>query len=279
MHLLTGSLLRAAAAAASLCLMPLSAQAAPTSASEIDVAGRTVTLSIWAPAEPQGVVIFSHGGGGSPGAYEALIEGWKSAGFMVVAPLHTDSRQHPGSDKSLQAAFATRIADVAAAQGWAAKAAPGLPHGYAGHSYGALMAMIRGGAMDAMVRARDPQARAVLAFSSPGTIPGLIGPDSFRSLAAPMLLVTGDKDLVPGFVNDPAQHLAAYDGSPAGDKYAWIGKGVDHGFAGKDAQDPAFAEAAALSTAFLKAYVLGDAEAQAVLKSARSSERAEVRTR
>jgi alpha-beta hydrolase superfamily lysophospholipase len=123
-----------------------------------------VQLRIWEPAKAQGVIIFSHGAGGSPDSYDALFESWKAAGFLVVAPLHTDSSQYPNLDRSILTriaddgaamvqyiklmvtwAFHTRIADVAAAQAWAARAAPDLPYAYAGHSYGALIAMIRGG--------------------------------------------------------------------------------------------------------------------------------------
>jgi hypothetical protein len=132
-----------------------------------------------------------------------------------------------------------------------------------------------------MVHASDPQAKAVLAFSSSGPIPelGLIGPDSYQDLVAPLLLVTGNKDIVPPFITDPALHLAAFEGSRPGEKYAWVGKSVDHGLSQHDLQDPDFAETAALSIIFLKAYVLGDPEAQAELKAVKSSDRAEVRSR
>jgi predicted dienelactone hydrolase len=74
-----------------LCFAPLPAYSAATKTIEIDVAGRKVRLSIWEPAKPQGVIIFSHGAGGSPDNYDTLLESWKASSFLIVAPLHTDS--------------------------------------------------------------------------------------------------------------------------------------------------------------------------------------------
>ena len=129
-------------------------------------------------------------------------------------------------------------------------------------------------------------AKAVVAFSSPGVIPGLIGPTAYAKLDVPLLVLTGDRDVVPGFVPDWHDHLKAFETSPAGDKHAWIGASVDHMYggailgAGKDtAQVAAFAQAQALSTVFLRATVLGEAAAKAQLAAAKSSPVAELRAR
>jgi hypothetical protein len=117
-------------------------------------------------------------------------------------------------------------------------------------------------------------------------IPGLIGPTAYAKLDVPLLVLTGDKDVVPGFVPDWHDHLRAFETSPAGGKHAWIGAGVDHFHGGailgtgKDpAQTAAFAQAQALSITFLRATVLGDASAQAALAAAKSSPVAEIRAR
>ncbi|CAN5242919.1 alpha/beta hydrolase [soil metagenome] len=253
----------------------------------IKAGARDMALTVWRPAKAKGVVVFSHAAGAAPAAYDGLAKTWTAAGFLVVAPMHVDSLSHPShSDYTLQTAFPLRLEDFGAAAAWSTQAAPGLPRGAAGHSYGSLMAMMQGGAMEPMIPARDPATKAVLAFSSPGVIPGLIGPAAYAKLDVPLLLLTGDKDVVPGFVPDWHDHLRAFETSPAGDKHAWIGAGVDHMYggailgAGKDpAQTAAFAEGQALSTVFLRAAVLGEAAAKAQLTAAKSSPVAEILTR
>lgn len=265
--LLTG----AVALALAPTLAPTLAQAAATTTT-ITVGDRELALSVFRPAAPKGVVVFSHGAGGSPEAYVALLETWSQAGFLVVAPLHVDSLKHPRkAEYNMRSAFPLRIADVGAAAGWAASLAPGLPLAYAGHSYGALTSQMRGGALEAMIPARDPNAKAVLCFSSPGSIPGLMGPTTFQTLNLPTLMLTGEQDVVPGMAPNWRDHLRAVEESPAGDKYAWIGKSVDHGLA-HHPEHPAFPEASALSVTFLKAHLLGDAAAKAALAAKTSTD-------
>jgi hypothetical protein len=248
---------------------------------------REVELAVWRPTAAKGVVVFSHAAGATPAAYEGLAKAWTAAGFLVVAPLHVDSLSHPRhADYTLQTAFPLRLEDFAAAAAWSAKAAPGLPRAAAGHSYGSLVAMMQGGALESMIPARDPATKAVVAFSSPGVIPGLIGPAAYAKLDVPLLALTGDKDVVPGFVPDWHDHLRAFETSPTGEKHAWIGAGVDHMYggailgAGKDpAQTAAFAQAQALSTVFLRATVLAEASARAELAAAKSGPVAEIRSR
>ena len=261
--------------------------AAPSETVTVKVGGRDVDLAVWRPARPEGVVLFSHGAGGSPTHYDGLFKAWNAAGFLVVGPVHVDSMSHPKhADYDLRAAFPLRLADLNAAAEWSAGAAPGLPRAAAGHSYGALMAQMRGGALEQMIPVRDPATRAVVHFSSPGVIPTLMGPTAFSTLDVPLLSFTGDMDVVPGFVADWHDHLRAFETSAPGDKHAWIGAGVDHHFGGalagqgKDpAQTAAFAQAQALSIAFLRATVLGDTAARGQLTAAKSSAVAEIRTR
>jgi len=253
----------------------------------VKAGGRDVDLAVWRPAQAKGVIVFSHAAGATPSAYDGLVRAWTEAGFLVVAPMHVDSLSHAKrADYSLQTAFPLRLEDFAAAAAWSAQAAPGLPRGAAGHSYGSLIAMMQGGALEPMIPARDRATKAVVAFSSPGVIPGLIGPTAFAKLDVPLLALTGDKDVVPGFVPDWHDHLKAFETSAPGDKHAWVGAGVDHFFGGAiigSGQDPvqaaAFAQALALSTAFLRASVLGEASAKAELAAARSSPIAEIRAR
>lgn len=246
---------------------------------------RDVELTAYGPKKPAGVVLFSHGAGNSPAGYGALFDAWAKAGFLVVAPLHVDSQQHPKrAEHTLQSAFPLRMADLTAAAAWASEAAKGLPIAAAGHSYGALTAAIRGGALETIVHGRDPAVKAVVCFSTPGVIPGLIRPDAYAALTPPLFLATGDQDLVPGVVADWHDHLRPFETSPAGEKYAWIGKGVDHKFggafaAGEGPQAAAFRDAASTSAVFLRAQLLGDAAASKALSVKSKGDLAELRKR
>ncbi|WP_297511738.1 alpha/beta hydrolase [uncultured Caulobacter sp.] len=269
------------AAGLAFAATPALARAALTTTT-IKVGDRDVELTVARPDAPKGVIVFSHGAGSAPDAYPGLFEAWAKAGFLVVEPMHVDSLKHPKhADYDLRAAFPLRIADLAATRAWAAQAAPGLPMAAAGHSYGSLMSMIEGGALDAMLHARDPNLKAVVSFSSAGLIPGLIGPSAYATLTPPFLMITGDRDVLQGNFDDWHDHLRPFETSPAGDKYAWIGKDVDHGLAhGRDAtKASAFADAAALSVTFLKATMLADAEAKAALAARTSTPIAEFRRR
>lgn len=173
--------------AAGVALAPaFPALAAPDDSITVPVQGRDVVLSIWRPSTVKGVVLFGHGLGGQPGGYDRLLTLWKDAGWLTVAPMHVDSQAHPRrSDYTPQTGFPTRIADLAAASQVAARLAPGKPKAAAGHSYGSLFAAVQGGALSAMTQARDPEVKAVVQYSTPGRIPGLIGPDAFAGLAVP----------------------------------------------------------------------------------------------
>jgi pimeloyl-ACP methyl ester carboxylesterase len=98
---------------------------------------------------------------------------------------------------------------------------------------------------------------AVLAFSSPGAIPQLINSRTYATLSAPLLMVTGDKDIVPGFVPDAAAHRLPFDTAPAGDKLLVTVRGGGHDLA--STADPATAAAIAdLGLAFLDTHLAGD---------------------
>ena len=136
----------------------------------------------------------------------------------------------------------------------------------AGHSFGTLTALCLGGGLANLGKFRDPTVKAVLGFSSPGRIPGLIGPDAYAGDALPMMIVTGDQDTVPGLVTDWHDHLLPVQTSPAGNKLAVTYSGAAHELIGHP-DDPNYASAVSVSIDFLKAYGLGDRAAKAKLNS------------
>ncbi len=244
------------------------AVAAPTATRPLQVApGRATTLAIWEPAQVRGVVVFSSGHGAWPERYERLLQAWADAGFVVLAPLHVDSLKYPGREAfSLQQGFGERLADMRATSAYAHAHWPDVPVAAAGHSLGTLISAVLGGALAGLGPLRDPTVVAVLGYSSPGRIAGLIGPDSYASLAVPLLLVTGDEDRVPGFVSDPADHLYPVQTAPAGDASAVVLAGGGHDLVGGE---PAllFERALQLGTAFLQAELLDDPRARQLLEA------------
>lgn len=253
--------------AGTLLLAPgASLLAAPTVTVPLQVsAERATTMDIWEPAKVRGVVLFSSGHGAWPERYDRLLQTWSDAGFVVLAPLHVDSMKYPERDRfTLQQSLGERFADMKAASSYAAAHWPGVPVAAGGHSLGTLISTVLGGALANLGPLRDPSVVAVVGFSSPGRIPGLIGPDSYASLAVPLLLVTGDKDVVPGFVSNPADHLYPVETAAAGDKIAVVLPGGDHNLIGGEA-GPLFERAQQLGTAFLQAELLGDEQAREVL--------------
>src|SRR5690606_17631373 len=84
------------------------------------------------------------------------------------------------------------------------------------------------------------------------------------TLTVPTLVVTGDADIVPGFVDDWTGHRRPFDRSPAGDKMLVVFAGGDHSLPGnaEPAQLDFLIEA---TVAFMAAHALDDADARARL--------------
>jgi alpha-beta hydrolase superfamily lysophospholipase len=253
-----------AAAGILACAAPCAAN--PTAQVALQVTPqRSTQMEAWVPDKVKGVVLFSTGHGSWPEKYDAIASAWKAAGFAVVAPVHVDSLHYPDREKfTREASFGERIADMKAASAYAARTWPGKPVIAAGHSFGTLTALCLGGGLANLGNFRDPTVKAVLGFSSPGRIPGLIGPDAYSGDTLPVMIVTGDQDAVPGLVTDWHDHLLPVQASPAGNKLAVTYPGATHELIGHP-DDANYVSAASVSTDFIKAYGLGDRQALAKL--------------
>lgn len=229
--------------------------------------GRTIDVSVWPAADEQAVIVFSHGWNSDPARNHRIINYWTAHGFTVVAPMHTDSLQHPRHAEGDQRSFVmTRIVDLAVVRGYAQATYPGKPMIAGGHSFGSFNSLMAAGAVSVAGPLGDPAVKAVVAISTPGVVPGLVNPSTYATVAAPVLIVTGDADLVPGFVTEPRDHRAAFDTSPAGDKMLMTFAGGDHSLIG-NANPADFELMAATTVDFMRAHALGDAAAQARLNA------------
>jgi dienelactone hydrolase len=246
--------------------------ASPTSEVALQVTPqRSTRLEKWVPKTVKGVVLFSTGHGSWPEKYDAVANAWKAAGFAVIAPVHVDSLHYPDRDKfTREASFGERIADMKAASAYAARIWPGKPLVAAGHSFGTLTALCLGGGLANLGIFRDPTVKAVLGFSSPGRIPGLIDLDAYAGDALPVMIVTGDQDTVPGLVTDWHDHLLPVQNSPAGNKLAVVFPKATHEMIGHP-DDADFASAVSVSINFLKAYGLGDRKAMTMLNTTKGA--------
>ena len=227
--------------------------------------GRTIDMSVWTAADERGVIVFSTGIQSPATAYHRILSAWVDHGYTVIAPQHVDAPDHPHrADYDNRSAFVTRIMDVAVARGFARATHPGKPIIAAGHSFGSLMSMIEGGAVTIAGAHGDPELKGIIAFSSPGIIPGVVTPTTYQTMTVPLLMITGDRDLVPGLVTDWHDHRAGFDGSPAGDKTLLVFHDTDHQFVAR-ADDADFALVVEATEAFLDAYATGDEGAKARL--------------
>lgn len=232
---LLGSGIVALPAAPLLAALPL----APTQVPIITATGRISMVTMWKARRPRATILFSHGALSSPAKYDRIILPWVAAGFDVWAPLHVDSTDHPDT-KSFPglASWRARIEDMRAVSAHVGSG----PRIAAGHSYGGLVALTLGGAAADLPQGltgalNDPLVTAVVAFSPPAPIPGLISAAGYAKLAVPALIQTGDKDVALGKPPiDPDSwkaHLSAYDFAVAGgDRYALVLAGANHFFGG-----------------------------------------------
>ncbi len=183
------------------------------------------------------LAIFSHGAFASNEDYNAVIEPLVSAGYRAVIPLHPDSKSHPLTTSFSPTDYLKlRIEDHNAILSHYAQNS-GQPKEWisAGHSFGAMVALLYGGAgqeghgIEALPLGAPSH---VIALSPPGAIKGYFEKSRFSGLTTPTLLVTGTTDVVPGMITDWEDHLDAYKGAPKNVVQAAVFDKRDHYFNG-----------------------------------------------
>ena len=276
-----------------------------TKPAHLDLTARDVTrnrdlpLRIFLPAtrEPQPVVLFSHGLGGSREGSGFLGEHWASRGYVAVF------LQHPGSDDSVwknqppgqrlqamqQAAslenFRLRVADVPSVlhqlELWnAAKSSPLAGRlnlkriGMSGHSFGAVTTQAVSGESTPLDGPcyTDPRIAVAIAFS-PSTPQGMSPGKAFGTVKIPWMLMTGTKDVAPIGNADLKSRLSVYPALRGAPKYEIVLNNAEHSVftdrplpGDREPRNPNHHRVIlALSTAFWDTYLRGDAAALAWL--------------
>ncbi len=213
-------------------------------------ADRAVPMTVLHPEAPgeYPLIAFSHGAFAAPDRYLKMLGPLAAAGNIVIAPMHIDSEEFGRSEPASPGeVWRTRNEDMKLAL----SELGGIDESLAqnglsidrtkviamGHSYGALMAQLAGGAQaieddGSTPDRRDPAVDAVVAWSPPGVLPGRMTQESWSTLAAPSLTITGTADVLPGFIDNWEDHTASYDNAPAGSAELWVGEGVNHYFGG-----------------------------------------------
>jgi predicted dienelactone hydrolase len=211
--------------------------------------GKDLPLRIRYPDGPGPfpLIVWSHGALGSKDNYGVLVEHWVSHGYVVIQPTHADSRQLGGrfrdvgglrgwQDRPGDVSFAIdSLADLAVRQPALAGKIDATRIGVGGHSFGAHTAQLIGGA-HTFSRAGeqsflDERVKAVMLLSGQG-VGEMLNETSWRTLARPMLVMSGSRD-AGARTGQPAEwRRQPYELSPPGDKHLiWI-EGLDHGYGG-----------------------------------------------
>ena len=242
------------------------------------------------------LVVFSSGAFCFPQMYDLVTGHWASHGYIVVVPNHIDSPNNANKPRPDQFddffPLRTRDLTFVAEEIDTIRAAAGMTAqpdktkvAAAGHSFGALIALIKIGMglqpelRDSWADTYDERFLAAVVLSAPG--PGMpeIAPDGYAEIRRPFMTTGGTKDIGrvdPGEYTPAEWRTLAFTLGPPGDKYAVITEGSDHYMGGLICNPDRGGEpdhesvqiVAAMTTSFLDAYIKGDKDAREFLQTA-----------
>lgn len=212
------------------------------------------------------VVIFCSGSDGSNISFPETSEFIAANGYTVVHTSWTGTAQH--IEKTINRARDVGVAlDALAQMGYSTQNV-----GAMGHSSGATIAQVVGGALVEGVSYRDGRVAAVLMLSGSGSGEFGLTPDSWKDFVTPLIQFTGSRDF--GAYKQPAYPFRreAYDFSPPGNKQlVWYDEGHHGSYSGKftfNAQQAAiFEHAHYTALKYFDAYLKNDPEAIAYIRS------------
>ncbi len=201
--------------------------------------GREVALHMLTPHPPVAnpkLVLFSHGAFSAPSRYDSLLKPMAAAGLHIASPLHVDSELYPDNSAYNPKDWESlRLEDMTLAAAYFADK-PIADNGWisAGHSFGAKIAFINGGAaleLEANITALGKPSH-ILAVSPPGDLPHGFPSAAAANIVSPTLIITGNKDIVPGMISNWKDHLFIHHNIAEGLSTAAIFDDQDHYFNG-----------------------------------------------
>lgn len=237
---------------------------------------------------PFPVVVWSHIEGASREDYGPLVSAWTARGYAVVQPTHADSLVFGTPDEK----FALRRGEARTRANWADRArqislvidqlgtidqrldAKRIAVG--GHGFGAETAQLAAGTRPASGEPLTDARPLAFFFLSPSGPGGRFAADAFGGIRRPALVVSGEQDAARRERRPAGWRRQVYETMPPGGKHlAWLrtagtGFGGVAGFRlpGVDEPDASqVATVAAVTTAFLDAYVRGSDAAKAALRA------------
>lgn len=215
---------------------------------------RDLSLRITAPRTggPYPLIVWSHGMYGSESGYGSLVESWAKTGYVIIQPTHDDSLRYADAE-TRRSAMRGSLDNIGSAPqrpkdislildslDEITKKAPELGSkvkgeklGMGGHSFGAWTAQVVSGMSGRIggLSAKDDRFQAFLVISPQGE-GGNVGPNSFRTMKGPMMMISGDNDSGRGEWDPKVYRRQAFDGAAPGDKWlVWI-KDAYHNFGG-----------------------------------------------
>ena len=264
------------------------------------VQNRDVSLRVTYPigAGPFPVIVFSHGAFCYPQLYAEITDHWVSHGYIVILPNHLDSPNNGKlSPGVLQSLMSSRIRDMSfvldaldqiEAQVRDMQGKTDRDHmAVAGHSFGGMITMIKSGLTlenpedGVQEDYSDDRFDAAVVLSGVGPTAMLDGTvlveSAFGGLTGPLFASggTNDEGNVGTGETFPWQwRMSGYRLAPPGDKYYLVLRDADHYLGGLLCRenrggepDPEAAEIVRMAnTAFLNAYLKGDAAAKRFLR-------------
>jgi predicted dienelactone hydrolase len=243
----------------------------------------SMALRVYFPADggPYPLILFCAGTGGGNDTFAESSIHFASHGYVVLHTSYPFNRRGGGNEELTR----NRVLDIRLALdslGNIEKLQPELngkidPEriGAAGHSSGAYIAQLIGGATvtfgGQVTSLRNPRIKAVIQYSGQGSNQQGLTKDSWKNLTIPMLTLTGTRDR-GATGGGPEWKKEPFDLSPAGNKYHACYEGGHHGsFSGKFAGDARgkaiFEHSKHLSLLFWDAYLKGDQKSVSLLKS------------
>jgi len=207
-------------------------------------------------SQPLPVIVFSHGLGGSRLGYHDLAQAWAERGYVVVLPSHREKvplgvaeveqpsvaemramKEAIGDPRNwpLRPLDIRRTVDALEALPDEVRALRGMLDlsriGVGGHSYGAYTALLCAGAQvqfpdGSRQTFPEPRAKAFVVLSPPGNGARGLSAQSWQSIHAPLLCMTGTRD--DGILGEPPAWRE--------DGFKWL-SGSDHGLVVLDGAD------------------------------------------